>query len=68
MVLNILFNGEPRETQAETTIAQLLESLSLPSRRVAVEVNRQLIPRQQHAAHILNEGDEVEVVTFVGGG
>jgi thiamine biosynthesis protein ThiS len=66
--MKIDFNGEERETADNITIAALLEELHLAPNRVAVEVNLELVPRQQHAAHVLKDGDRLEVVTLVGGG
>jgi thiamine biosynthesis protein ThiS len=66
--MNILFNGESRQVRDEITIAELLEELTLDPRRVAVEVNLELAPRDLHGESILNEGDQLEVVTLVGGG
>jgi sulfur carrier protein len=64
----ITVNGESRDVAAETTIAGLLDDLSLTGKPVAVEVNLELVPRQQHAGHRLAEGDRLEIVTLVGGG
>lgn len=66
--MQITFNGQSREIPSEVTVAQLLDALQLPTKLVAVEVNREVVPRRQHDAHILKAGDEVEVVTLVGGG
>ena len=66
--MKILVNGNPREVSAGTTIAQLLSELEIPARGVAVEVNLELVPRARHAEHKLQEADELEVVTLVGGG
>jgi sulfur carrier protein len=66
--VKIVFNGEPRETPENTTIADLLEQLNLASRHVAVEVNLKVVPRGRHAEHVLREGDRLEVVSLVGGG
>lgn len=68
MLMNIVFNGQPRLVRPHTTVADLLVDLKLPSRQVAVEVNLDLIPREKHEVHVLREGDQVEVVTLVGGG
>ena len=61
-------NGEPMQVPAGTTVAQLLERLALPPTHVAVEHNRHVVPRAEHAGRRLNHGDRVEIVTFVGGG
>ncbi len=66
--MNILLNGTPREVPDGTTIAALLEELSMTSRHVAVEVNLQLVPRARHGEHRLQADDRLEVVTLVGGG
>lgn len=50
------------------TIAALLAELDIDPRRVAVEHNRQVVKRAQYAAETVAEGDEVEIVNFVGGG
>ncbi len=50
------------------TVAKLLERLGLQRERVAVERNRDIVPRAEHAATRLREGDDIEVVHFVGGG
>ena len=66
--IEIQFNGQPRQLAPGTTIAQLLEQCKFQPRYVAVEVNLELVPRQQHAEHVLQAGDRLEVVTLVGGG
>lgn len=65
---SITLNGQPRLVPPGTTVAQLVAELGLLPQRVAVEVNRQLAPRRDHATTPLHEGDVVEVLTFVGGG
>ena len=64
----IQFNGLPREVSAGLTVAALLAELELRPAYVAVEINQQLVPRGQHGQRELHEGDQVEVVTLVGGG
>jgi len=66
--MRITVNDEPREVAEGTTVAGLLELLGLPSTRAAVEVDRQLVRRAEHAGHLLRDGAVVEVVTLVGGG
>jgi len=66
--MNVIFNGQPRELPADTTVAQLLVLLNLEPRHVAVEVNQAVGPRRSHAETVLCEGDAIEVVTLVGGG
>jgi len=66
--MEIVLNGEPRTVAAETTIASLLDAEGLAGRRVAVEVNGEIVPRGSHPAHPLADGDRVEVVHALGGG
>ncbi|HEY2250991.1 MAG TPA: sulfur carrier protein ThiS [Planctomycetaceae bacterium] len=66
--MTIVMNGQPREIEAGTTLALLLEALDMQPRFLAVERNFELVPRTRHAACILQEGDALEIVTLVGGG
>jgi sulfur carrier protein len=66
--MQISINGQPREVQSPTTVAELLGQLGLAGKPVAVEVNLELVPQQQHAQHRLAAGDKLEIVTLVGGG
>ena len=65
--MRLTINGEPREVADALTIAQLIVHLSLAG-RVAVEVNRESVPRARNEEHVLEEGDTLEIVHFVGGG
>jgi sulfur carrier protein len=66
--MQIVVNDQPYEIAEAATVAALLEQLELAGKPVAVEVNRQLVPRQRHAEHLLGSNDRVEIVTLVGGG
>ncbi|MEW9573532.1 sulfur carrier protein ThiS [Rhodanobacter sp. Si-c] len=66
--MQITLNGQPRDCAPSTTIAQLLETAGYGGRRVAVELNREIVPRSQHASHTLAEGDQLEIVHAIGGG
>jgi sulfur carrier protein len=66
--MQIQLNGEPFELPTGQTVAQVLAGLDLTGRRVAVELNREIVPRSQHATTVLREGDQVEVVHAIGGG
>ena len=66
--MEIAVNDESRRVAEGTTVAQLLEELGLAAKYVAVEVNLQLVPRQEHPRHRLADGDRLEIVTLVGGG
>ena len=65
--MKLIINGQDKEVAAQT-VAQLLERLEMADRPVGVEVNRQLVPKRDHARTRLSDGDTVELVTLVGGG
>ena len=66
--IEVVINGETRTVVQGTTIAALIVELGLGDRRVAVERNREVVPRAQHASTEISAGDHIELVTFVGGG
>ncbi|AYF89091.1 sulfur carrier protein ThiS [Pseudomonas sp. JS3066] len=66
--MRIQLNGESFELPDGQTVADLISRLDLAGRRVAVELNLDIVPRSQHAATALCEGDRVEVVQAIGGG
>ncbi|WP_254508495.1 sulfur carrier protein ThiS [Anatilimnocola floriformis] len=66
--VKIVLNGQPRELPARLTVAELLTTLQMPARGVAVEVNMEIVPRSLHEQHQLSEGDRLEIVSLVGGG
>ena len=66
--IRLHLNGEPHQLAPGTTIAALLEAEGLAQRRVAVEVNGEIIPRGRHPDHALADGDKVEIVHALGGG
>lgn len=66
-MIELAVNGEAKKTEA-ATVADLLQELGLAGQAVAVEVNRDVVPKKQHSEVKLNDGDTVELVTLVGGG
>jgi sulfur carrier protein len=66
--MQIILNGESHAIEDGASIATLIEQLGLVGQRLAVEVNGEIVPRGEHAAHLLREGDKVEVVRAIGGG
>src|SRR5262249_48388626 len=67
-LVHVTINGEPEGLTDGMTIADLVARLGLSQRRIAVELNRSIIARERSSATSLREGDEVEIVHFVGGG
>ena len=66
--MRIQLNGESFELPDGETVAALITRLDLTGRRVAVELNLDIVPRSQHADTTLNDGDNVDVVPAIGGG
>lgn len=66
--MRIHVNGEEKDVADATSVAALLALLGVDARQIAVERNREIVPRSLHAATPLAEGDRVEIVTMVGGG
>lgn len=64
----LLVNGERREVANGLSLAQLVETLELPSERIAIELNQSVVRRTDWSTRILKESDRVEIVHFVGGG
>jgi thiazole synthase len=67
-MLQLTVNGQARTLPRPLSVAELLQELGYDRRRVAVEVNREVVPAARHAEHRLQGGEAVEVVTLVGGG
>lgn len=67
-MIELAINGEPRTFPAPLTLSQLIESLELTGKRIAIEKNGEIVPRSQHADTSLASGDCLEIVVAVGGG
>ena len=66
--VTVIVNDEPRALPSGATVADLVAALELGPRRIAVEVNREIVPRATYGDRALTDGDTVEVIHFVGGG
>jgi sulfur carrier protein len=67
-MIKILLNGTPREVAVDLSIGGLLDAEGYAQRKVAVEVNREIVPRSLHAQRIVRDGDHIEIVHAIGGG
>jgi len=65
---SITLNGDPYPLDADTPLTVLLERLDMRRGRVAVEINREIVPKADYDATIVKAGDLVEIINFVGGG
>ena len=68
IAMTIQLNGEPHEVPEPISVSRLLEALDIDPRRVAVEHNRLVVRKAAYGSTVVSDGDEVEVVNFVGGG
>jgi len=66
--MHIQLNGESKELAEQSTVADLLALLNLVGRRIAVELNQNIVPKSQHSMVYLQAGDTVEIVHAIGGG
>ena len=67
-LMTIKLNGDAHELQGPVSVSALLEQLAIDSRRVAVELNLTVVKKAAYDSSLISEGDEVEIVNFVGGG
>ena len=67
-VATIQLNGDPYEINAETNLNKLLNKLKIQKNKVAIEVNGEIVEKNKYQNLILNKGDKVEIVKFIGGG
>lgn len=67
-MITIILNGEQKQVAINSTIEQLLKELDLENRRLAVEVNQEIVPRSKFSAYVLNAADKIEIVHAIGGG
>lgn len=66
--MDIILNGATRDIPDQTTAAELLLSLGLTGKRLALEINREIVPRSRFEQHTIRPGDRVEIVHAIGGG
>ena len=66
--MEVVVNGEAQVITSEITVAELIEQMDLAGKRLAVELNEQILPKRQHAGRRLEPGDRVEIIQAIGGG
>lgn len=67
-LMNITINGEQRVLEDGLNLQQLISQLGLENKRLAIEVNQEMIPRSEHSGYTLKADDQVEIVQAIGGG
>jgi thiamine biosynthesis protein ThiS len=66
--VKIFINGETKEITKQVNLLELLNEFSLPSERVAIELNREVVRKKDWESILVNDADKIEIVHFVGGG
>lgn len=66
--MHITLNGKPHEVADAYTVKQLLNDMDLADKRIALEINLEIVPRSQHDTRVLQADDKVEIVQAIGGG
>jgi len=66
--MNIFLNGETQPVEDDCTVAALIKKLNLENKRLAVEINLEIVPRSQFESHLLLAFDKVEIIHAIGGG
>jgi len=66
--MQVQVNGESRQLRDGMTVAELVEDLGITGKRIAVEINLEIVPRSLHAQQVIQDGDKVEIVQAIGGG
>jgi sulfur carrier protein len=66
--MNIILNGTAREYPDQLSASELLRSLGLADKRLALEINEEIVSRSTFDSHVINPGDRVEIVHAIGGG
>jgi thiamine biosynthesis protein ThiS len=67
-MITIILNGNEKQIADDSSIEQLLEELQIENKRLAVEVNQEIVPRSSFNTHVLKQSDKVEIVQAIGGG
>ncbi len=66
--MQVTINGEPQEIAENCNAAMLVELLNMQNDKIAMEVNKEIVPRSQYETFKLSEGDQIEIVRAIGGG
>ncbi len=66
--MKVVINGEAREIAKQVNLLELLKEFSMPSERIAIELNREVVRKKDWESILVNEADKIEIVHFVGGG
>ncbi len=66
--MKVFINGETREIAKQVNLLELLKEFSLPSERIAIELNKQVVRKKDWESILVNDADKIEIVHFVGGG
>ena len=66
--MNISLNGESRQIENNLLLSELIEQLGFAGKRLAVEINKEIVPKSEHGSYTIQDGDRIEIVHAIGGG
>ncbi len=66
--MNISLNGESRQIENNLLLSELIEQLGFAGKRLAVEINKEIVPKSEHGRYTIQDGDRIEIVHAIGGG
>jgi thiamine biosynthesis protein ThiS len=66
--MDVKINGETRKFDAPLSVLEILQAMNLPSQKIAVELNLEIVPKSAYDSQIVVQGDQIEIVHFIGGG
>ena len=67
-MLEVIVNGENRSFSGSVSVSQLIQDMKLQGKRIAIEINGEIVPASQHASHLICNDDRIEIVGAIGGG
>jgi sulfur carrier protein len=67
-MLDVIINGENRSFPASISVSELIQDMDLQGKRIAIEINGEIVPASQHSSHLLSNHDRIEIVGAIGGG
>ena len=67
-IISVEVNGASHSFPVGATVSTMIDALNMAEQRLAIEINREIVPRSQHPEHVLQAGDQIEIVRAIGGG
>ncbi len=68
LIMNIFLNGDTKQIENNLLLSELIEQLGFAGKRLAVEINKEIVPKSEHGSYTIQDGDRIEIVHAIGGG